>query len=715
MWKKIIFLLMISLCFASCSQNSEEEENDQAFINDPRQPGVGIGDSASIRKVFDVQICPNLLNPSCPESGNNTFNQVDISWRIPSLYETEEYIVVIYKVNKEAQGDIEPGELPSDLGFMSVYETVRLKDTQWSDTDVLQNTQYAYYIYIVLEGEEEVNSTDGFWSASDKYNVLTTSESATVEIPEGESFWENIRWENMTNPPTGDPPVITYNTYSPGSPDIDNAKGKITTAFSGAVFFLADTDNNRILVYENAQLKTCEQYLGDDLLYFGCRLQAEGAPPTPYNILGQPSQYSSLSCQEHNTQCQTYTDESECLLTRNGVDSFCKWEGGSCKVKGNQCLTKPTDILFQDGILYVADSGNDRIMVYENVEYTPVANSTENVLLGCDKRLPNQAKDTNPVRCQADRYFGKQSFDDFSQYSLINGEGISMLDNPTGMAIDGISFYIADTGNNRVVKIDNFNDTSEYVCNSSTWLTSLCSWDGLLGQPNYSSKKTFNDFFTDDPSILSGTFNNELQDTPDILKRYCAKPNKILFKELDGNKYMFITCNEDFEEEVGIGSRVGLRGRIVRYDSNPIGENFICNEATFDSGSCDANEVYGQEAFDKVVVLSGSAGGAGSYDSLAYTFSFTTDMDFVEDSLMLVDSKTNNIYVWKDLLNKPTDGFPYTYAVEDPQGRFISGSRSLPNLKEIQSIRYDGVSRIYVTDGQDGKVYQLNIQQIPFE
>lgn len=700
----------------SCGQNSDDENTGSGeFLNDPRQPGVGIGDGGNIRSVFDVKICPNLLDPECPESSLTEFNEVKLTWRIPSLYETEEYILAIYKVQATGDNaDLTIAEMP-DLSAIQ-FEQVRLKDTEWVDDQILQNETYHYWIFLVLEGSEEpFDISRGFWSGSDRYEVLTPLDEATINVPEGDSFWENIRWENMTNPPTGEPPIIRFNTYSPGSPDPYNANGRIETAYNGGVFFLSDTQNNRILIYENAQLRGCEEFLGDELLYFGCRLQAEGAPPTAYNVLGQPDQGVGLSCQEHNTKCATYTNENDCTLTRNGIDSFCKWESSSCKVQGNKCLTKPTDILFDDGNLYVADSGNDRIMVYENILYPPIANSTEEILIGCDKRLPNQAKDTNPVRCQASRFFGRQSFDDFTQYTLQNGEGISMLDNPTGIAIEGLSLYIADTGNNRVVKIDNFRDPNEYLCNSSTWLTSLCSWDGLLFQPNYSTKKTFNDFFIEDQTILSGTFNNELQSRPNILKRYCANPNKILFKELNGNNYMFISCNEEFEAQVGIGSRVGLKARILRFDSNPIGEDFICNEATFDAGNCDATEVYGQETFDKVVVLSGSAGGAGSYDSLAYTFNFATDMGFVEDSLMVIDSTRNNVYVWKDVLDKPTDGFPYSYAVEDPEGRFLGSSRSLPNLKEIQSIKYDGFNRIYITDGEDGKVYQLNIQEIPFE
>lgn len=705
----------MSITFVSCSQDDSTEEDDKTFINDPRQPGVGIGDGNSVRGVFDVKICPNRLDPSCPESSLTEFNKVELSWRIPSLYENEEYIIAIYKVQATgANANINIGEMP-DLSAIQ-YEEVRLKDTEWTDTGILQNENYHYWIYLVLEGSEEsFDISRGFWSDSNRYEVLTPLDEATVDVPEGADFWENIRWDNLTGAPTGDPEVITYNTFKPGSPDIQNPKGRVETAYNGAVVFIADTDKNRILVYENAQLRSCEQFLNDELQYFGCRLGADGAPPTAHNILGQPSQNSVLSCQEHNNICETYANENDCNLTRNGVDSFCKWENNSCKVQGNKCLTQPSDLLFNDGKLYVSDSGNDRIMIYENVLYSPIANTTEQVLIGCDKRLPNQAQDTNPVRCQADRYFGRQSFDDFSQYSLENGEGISMLDNPSAMAIDGTDFYIADTGNNRIVKINNYNDPDEYICNSSTWLTSLCSWDALLGQANYSSKKTFNDFFFEDPSILSGTFNNELNARPDLLRRYCANPNKIIFKELDGNKYMFVSCNENFQANVGLGSQVGLKARIIRYNENPIGDNFICNEATFDSGNCDADEVYGQETFEKVIVLSGSSGGAGSYDSLAYTFNYAADIDFVEDSLMVVDSTRNNIYVWRDLLNKPTDGFPYTYSVEDPEGRFISASRSLPNLKEIQGIRYDGISRIYVTDGQDGKVYQLNIQTIPFE
>lgn len=714
MLKNILIIFLLISTFVSCSQESEEEVGERPFINDPRQPGVGIGDGGAVRGVFNVKACPNLLDSSCPASSLEEFNKVTLSWRVPALYENEDYVIVIYKTQPSIEGQeaIEINQQPKDGAF----ERVRLKDLEFIDTEISQNERYNYWIFLVLEGEEKENSTKGFWSTSQHIPVFTPFEEYTNNIPESEDFWKTVKWSNMTGFPTGDPPIIRFNTFSPGEPSSEIPKGRIESAYNGSVFFASDTENNRILVYQNSQLISCEEFVGDDLLYFGCRLGAEGAPPTAYNILGQPEQGVNLSCQEHNLQCQSYSDQENCNMQRNGINSFCKWESGSCKVQGNKCLTKPTDLLFNNGKLYVADTGNDRVVVYENVLYSPVANNINQVLIGCDNKLPNQAIDTNPIRCQADRFFGKQSFDDFNSYSLENGEGASILNSPSGLAINDNSLYIADTGNHRIVKLDNLDDPSSYVCNSSTWLTPLCRWRGLLGQANYSEKKTFSELFIADSSILSGTFNNELQSQPDLLKRYCANPNKIKFKTLaDGNNYMFISCNEDFQANVGIGSQVALKGRIIRYNNNPIGEDFICNDATFESGNCDADEVYAQESFDRVVVLSGSAGGAGNYDSLAYTINFIADFDFIEDSLMAVDSTRNNIYVWKDLINKPSDGFPYSYKAEDPEGRFLGGSQSLPNLKRIQGISFDDFNRIYVTDGLDGKIYQLNIQNIPLQ
>lgn len=720
---RLFFLLLLACSFVSCNSDDDKDKT-KTFVNDPNQPGANPG-AGAIRAVFNVQVCPNLLDATC--TNNDTeFDNLKITWRIPSLYETEEYVVVIYKVDAEQYPDTNiinrsPGSpLPPDLANIT-FEQVRVKDSQWTDTQVLQNKRYHYWIYLVYKGKGDAFSEEGQWSTSVKQVVQTPLEGGSTNLGDADKFWEKIRWKNLTSPPAGtNGEIITYNSLSPGASTPQQPKGRIEVAYNGAAFFVSDTDNNRVLVYQNDQLKICEQYLEDDLQYFACRLQADGNPPTAYNILGQPSQSSKLSCVEHNTACNAFTTQADCNLTRNGIRSFCQWNStaATCAVKGNECLTKPTDLLFSQGKLIVSDSGNDRVVMYNDAEFRPSSTgaAADKVLIGCDNRLPQQAIDSNPIKCNFDKIFGKKDFNDFASYDITDGSGISSLKYPTGLAIDGNDLYIADTGNHRVVKTLNYAEATAYTCNESNWLTQLCRWKGLLGQKDYFSRKSLQDFYNEDPLFLGGTFNNEIQNE-NLMKRYFANPSKIVFYNKNEQKYMFIGSNENFEATVGLGTKVAIKGRIIRFDGNPLDvENPICNDATFDNGFCDATEVMGQDGFNKLVVLSGSSGGAGQYSNLGYGIEDLADFEIVETKLMAIDAKNNHIYTWDDFINKVNNGFPYSYKVIDPAGRYVSASLILPDLKRLLSISYDAFgAKLYIVDGLDSKVYQLDLAVIPFE
>lgn len=721
---KLLFLLMIACSFTACNSSSDDEDKDQTFVNDPNQPGANPG-SGAIRAVFNVKACPNLLDATCTNNETN-FDSVKITWRVPSLYETEEYAIVIYKVDAELYPDTNitnrsPGSpLPPELANIT-FEQVRVKDSQWEDTQVLQNKRYHYWVYLVYKGQLNQFSEEGEWSSSQKYVVQTPLEGGSTDLGDADKFWEKIRWKNMTSPPAGpNGEIITYNSLSPGVPTATQPKGRIEVAYNGAAFFVSDTDNNRILIFENSQLKICEQYIEDDLQYFACRLQADGNPPTAYNILGQPNQSSKLSCVEHNTNCLTYTNQEACNLNRSGVRSFCQWNlsNSSCTVRANECLTKPTELLFSNGKLLVSDSGNDRVVMYNEAEFRPSSTgaAADKVLIGCDQKLPNQAIDSNPIKCTFDKVFGKKDFNDFSSYDISDGSGISSLKYPTGLMIDGNDLYIADTGNHRIVKALNFSDVTQYSCNESNWLTQLCRWKGLLGQADYFSRKTIQDFYDTNPNFLGGTFNNEIQDE-NLMKRYFANPSKIVSYTKNEQKYIFIGSNENFEATVGLGTKVAIKGRIIRFDGNPLDvENPICNDATFNNGFCDATEVMGQDGFNKLVVLSGSSGGAGQYSNLGYGIEDLSDFEIVESKLMAIDSKNNFVYTWDDFINKVNNGFPYAYKVIDPAGRYVNASVILPDLKRIMSISYDSFgSKLYIVDGLDSKVYQLDLAVIPLQ
>src|SRR5690606_32638754 len=117
-----------------------------------------------------------------------------------------------------------------------------------------------------------------------------------------------------------------------------------------------------------------------------------------------------------------------------------------------------------------------------------------------------------PTKCSADKLIGKPTFNDFSLYNVAMA-GQSSLNYPTGLNVKDNDLYIADTLNNRVVKVYDFANPNQYLCNEDTWLTTLCQFRGLLGQGDYQTKETLKEFFIADPNLLGGTFNNEVQES----------------------------------------------------------------------------------------------------------------------------------------------------------------------------------------------------------
>jgi hypothetical protein len=748
--KKILILILLSFTvfgLTGCSKAEEESDENDGFVFDPGSPGSNIDGINVVRPLINFKGCPNLDPESdCPTESFEDNGKITLTWNVPNLYSTEEYVVVIFRLEQDSVFDSEETRVglnspQNNLGVIN-FEIARLKDTSFEDTDIREGNTYFYYGFVVLEGF--LNPTQltgeqvlGNWSSSSQITIISTSGGISSGVPSPQDFWEKKRFNYASSSGTvGD--IANLRTFDPGIPTSTIPKGRITADSSGSMAFVSDTDNNRIVIWENANLRSCLQQLlssdeaqdegNRDIYIYNCYLSNQGAPLSAHNVLGQPSQFDTLSCEGHNNECAVFLSEEDCNADHDlgfgGYPSFCKWQNNSCIVKGNQCLTQPTEVLYNRGQLIVSDTGNDRVVLYEDVLFSP-GNTTEDIdlsIIGCDPAIiPNFLK---PVKCSFQKVFGKKTSDDFTSYTLSSGE--ASLNNPTGLLVDESDLYIADTLNNRVVKVGNFygafngdgTDLNDfYDCNDSSWLTSLCRWSGVLGQQNYSQTLSLQDFYDNDNSILTGTFSNIISDAT-LLKRYFKNPTKLSkMTKANGDVKFLVLSNEDFFTISDLGTQVALRSRILMFDDIPLkGSSPVCNSLTFGTGSCSAESVIGQEDFDKLIILSGSAGGAGDYKNVVFGLDNVNDFSVKGDSIYAVDNDNNFVYVWSNLFENNNVGIPYTFKVNNPEGEYISASiGNLPDLKGLTGIHYSETGDIiYIVDGQSGVFYQLQFLNFNF-
>lgn len=722
----IYFYSLLFLIITGCNSQTTTATDPVTPIYDPKIPGTNISANSAIKGVYNLTICPDANSTTCPTSTAGDYNKVTLKWQIPSLYKSEQWTAVIFKSKVSGSNVIDTiTNPPTELGSIS-FEKARGQILEYVDTDIIQSTNYYYWVFLVINGSSDTaGDTKGYWSTSSRYLVSTISQKDSATLPSGDAFWKTVKFNNLVSEPNNN--TYDRSRLKTGQQTVGNPKGHVAIANNGSAAFVTDTDNNRILVFENSQMKECQQFINDDLQYYACSLQGSSQAPAAINILGQPDEKVTYSCQQHDQICATFTTESDCLLQRNSIPSFCNWSAtsNSCSVKADQCLTKPTELLVNNNNLFVSDSGNDRVLEYKSIYYTPTGlSSTE--LIGCDANI--LISTLKPIKCNADKVFGKSNLFDLISHPVAF-YGSSSLSNPTGLAINGNDLYIADTNNNRVVKASNYNDDNKYLCNNDTWLSSLCQWSGLLGQPNYNTNRSFKTMYQQDQSIMGGTFYNQLLENINaitlsdgsklfegtsntILKKYFANPTKIQFVTSGSSTYLFIAANEDFETLTGIGTKIALKGRILRFNNNPIElPSSGCNSATFGLTGCDADEIIGQEDFNKFIILNGISGGSGVYTNTSYGIEAIDDLAFLGNSLLVLDGKNNFVYEWANILNKDLPGFPYNSKVLNPNGAYLGNNQSLPNLVSISGIAYDELNaKLLIVDGNGSKIYFMDFQ-----
>lgn len=668
--KKFIFLILSILLF-SCSPESEDDSD--TFLFDPEIPGGNNTNTSNVLPLNNIQY------------NSSTLGQFQFRWSIPANYENVDYHVSVFRVFADGiDNDLEITDPSTQIGVFT-YEIIKIKNgTEWTDTNVSPGQDYYYWFFLILNGEDIVNSPEGDWSTSDKYYLLAPVSENEITIPNSEDFWDNVAWNNVLLKKDDE---TLINSFEEQVSSKDIPKGRVRDFPDYGLSFVMD--KHRILVLENSAIKNCNA-IEDSIAKEICLLSAVNSPPSIKNVLGQVDMYTNKSCEEYNDDCVLLGNKNDCESNR-----MCQWNlsSFSCEVKGQDCLTNPSDILIHEDKMYIADTGNSRVKIKDSV-----------IEFGCDPEV--FPSNLTPIQCSFDRIIGKKDFNDFVNYDL--SQGYSSLSQPVSIDVKDDTIVIADSGHDRVVWKKDVSDTQVTSCSDSNWQTSLCGWDGVLGQPDYTTNESFIDLFNTDNLILGDFFYNVLQYETNWFRNHIKNPKKVQFFTSNDETKLMVSSSEDFNYLTPLGIQVSLQSRLMIFEDS-IFDN--CNSLTFLSGECNSSLIIGQESFDKILVLAGSNLNEASYNSVSYGLFDINDFYIFGNKLLAIDSFANEVYYWDDFLNGSSLGTPPTYRIQNPQGETDPiTSQVSPDLKGLSGISVNETSgQVFITDSVDGKLYILNL------
>ncbi|MEP6716952.1 MAG: hypothetical protein ABJC09_15385 [Terriglobia bacterium] len=225
------------------------------------------------------------------------------------------------------------------------------------------------------------------------YNKIPTSNNAPADVVVGQPSFTSLVQPDLT---------ATQPTTA-----ADNMQSPVAVSSDGTRLFVADLGQNRVLVWNSIPTSNgaaANVAIGQPSLTTavdnnsfdptGVTLDADNNPINPKPVL----------CQSNNTD------------TTTGTALF----PGRCAAT----MSFPRFVLYAGGRLFVADGGNDRVLVYNSIPTSSGA--------------------------RADIVLGQP--DEFSDNTGLNPDGTDAFQTPTSLAWDGVSnLYVSDGYNRRVL------------------------------------------------------------------------------------------------------------------------------------------------------------------------------------------------------------------------------------------------------------------------
>lgn len=621
----------------SCNSQVEEEIEKRDVVFSPAFPGSSVDGDRKLRGVQKLSYA------------QADYSSVTLSWNYPSTYVGLDKEIFIFRVDGDAEGfSIPDPELPNSFyqPYLIDSEFEPFDGVGYIDRSINPASIYTYMIYIRSEDR---------WSEESRITVETNSTQEVISFPDPSTFWESITMTVGT--PPSSPSSVFYNTISPGESSVGFPKGKFAVGADGNLLYFLDTDNHVVKIYTNPALAACEEFKNDEDDYFICMTIYRQMPMQAQAVLGQIDFNSRMDCHD------------------------------SANPLGDKaCMTSPTSVAVSDSKLYVGTS-DGKILVWNNLPQ-----------YGC-RHVSNLGGIETDDECEADSVIGRKTFGDYTNYDLsISGD--SALFCPSDINFYQGDLYIAEACKDRVVYIRDVENSALYNCSSSAWQTPLCSFDGVLGQPDLFTHEKFEDEF--DSTIFYNYSENKLDDDGQFLKKHFRNPTRIRF-DLEGK--MFIATNENFSFDTGLG-HLELFGRVLVFEENPLNEAIQnCRSASWDFGGCDADWAIGQAGFDSLLFVPFGS----NYTDLNYTFT-SVDIANVANSMVASEYSSNSLLLW-DNLEDEVLGIPYSSRVLNPEGADNSQTnQKLPNLGHLGHLEIEPLKgTLYSVDNVKGKLYQVDI------
>lgn len=191
---------------------------------------------------------------------------------------------------------------------------------------------------------------------------------------------------------------------------------------AGSKLFVADTKNNRVLIYKlplnNSTGQSAAVVIGQS------DFTSSGHGTTASQLYHPEGVWSNgtqlIIADTDNNRVLIYNT----IPTRNGANANVVLGQPDFTSNGHatskNTLDHPKGVFVSNGKLYVADTGNNRVLIYNNV---PTSNQPD-----ADKVLGQQSFDTNSVGTSDHQLYG-----------------------PTAVSVVNSRLYVTDTGNNRVM------------------------------------------------------------------------------------------------------------------------------------------------------------------------------------------------------------------------------------------------------------------------
>lgn len=369
--------------------------------------------------------------------------------------------------------------------------------------------------------------------------------------------------------------------------------------------------------------------------------------------------FSGVSLSTTDTNCA-----ASLIIGKKGYDDISN--SYNLTEDGQRILKSPGALAVYNGDLYIADTGNHRIVRAGSYASSGSFNCTS----------PSQQGDITPI----------------------------FESNATDAKVTGLDY-------------------------SNVGWNSLCNFNFLLGQQYYKSVETFANIIYQSvvgassaanitPAILGSSVNSRYANG---LARYFANPTAIKF---DSSGNMFVSSDENLiisnsnvlalanskidgsiEKDnlmawynlrlASSSPSVGLKSRILKFPATEVTGSYpACGQASFTEGSCDASEVLGQKDLNSLFVLTDTDSTGSEYLGLSGTLGFITDFIVSGKTIAAVDNASNSLKIWSDWTQSAT-GSNY-FSILNPLGSNVSSSLNSPNLQSISGIVFDSITNTFV-------------------